>query len=829
MTTKMQQPRNSRTKKLCVLALLLLVPCALAVATWHWIVTPMILQKLEATVSAHLDALLTVGEITYRPPFTVHLYDVHFRAHPTQSGGGTELLAARRIDLSLAQLPLGRGPLVIQQFGLDGVTLHIIRNTAGIPLGLDLAKPSDAPASPMAMKLSDVLRLRHFSLKDGMLIYQDQRNPHTAPTRWQGINSEIALAPKSNSLYEFQLHASDAPIARANIQGTLDVDSFLLGITKCKVLVDSRDEQSSAASDPLPAELRGWVHRYAVKGTISLESAGSIPLNDPQKASFTADLGIAGGRATLPDGGEKLDDLQFATHLDFQTHDTAPKQVKIQLRKFRARSGGAILTLGAAVALIDPTGKWSVNGVSGSLDTTPGNHGPWGLTGQANFHVDLSHHPSSNQTPFTGAMNLIDVNLQPPGLAAPVKDLTGTIQFSASDPDDRQIDFLKCSAYFGGDHLELTHAQVSLAQSPDRILVNDIQCNLDLVQDAPPCPGDLGPILQTFQPSGPFNLTGTVVMRHVIRDDGPGYSPEWDLNISTDNGALSLVDERLPITAIKGHMLATKHAISIPGLEGTMLGGTMNFAGTARVVEPIVYQGQFTVRGSSVEQFSRAFKLKSPDGTEPSGVANLKFKFFSRALTPSTDTSATQPDSAASDEADEWLSLLGGDGSLQIDNGNLWALPVLHSLTGRTRVAREALTAGEAAAIFSVANRTIYFKHLAVYSPALGLQGSGSETFAGMLNLDVIAAPLGDWKEKLAETDIPFFSHALASAAGSIEKLVGSATSELLYHFRITGTRDNPKVETIPAPFLTDSAANLFAKMIHHDSNSKLVDAVNEK
>jgi hypothetical protein len=276
------------------------------------------------------------------------------------------------------------------------------------------------------------------------------------------------------------------------------------------------------------------------------------------------------------------------------------------------------------------------------------------------------------------------------------------------------------------------------------------------------------------------------------------------------------------VTNLKGQMLATQEAISIPALQGTLFGGAVNLVGTAHVIEPIAYQGDFNVHGASVEQFAQSFKLPSDDGHLPSGIGNLQIKFFSKA--PPAPAS-TEDDS----DSDEWLSLLAGDGSLQIDNGNLWALPVLQSLSSRTKIGRDALTAGEAAARFSIADRIIDFKRVAIYSPALGLQGSGTETFNGDIDLDIIAAPLGDWKQKIAETDVPFFSRVLSSAAGGLEKIVGSATSELLYHFQVTGTRANPIVKTIPAPFITDSAANLFSKMLHHDDNAKLVDSVGDK
>jgi hypothetical protein len=834
MPAEPQQPPPQSPKrrfgKLRIIALILAGLFISLAAIAHLTIAPTIRHKLQAAIAARLDASLTIGDLTYRPPFTVHLYDVHFIAHPDQPGGGTELLWARRIDLSLAKLPLGAGPLLIERFAIDGLTLHAIRTREGKYLGLDLAGSSHPSTSNQAMKLSDVLRLRHFSLKNASLIYQDQAIPTAAPTQWQGINSEIALVPQSASLYGFQFDASDAPIATANVSGSLDVDSLLLQIKQLTASVQAPTAEATAGPDPLPPELRDLLRRYSVGCTIILKTTGQIPLKDPDRASFKADLTVAGGRAVVPSSGEKLDDLTLAIHASRETADSSTKAVKLNLTQFRATSAGAILQLASASASIDPgTGKWSINNLSGSLESPPANRGPWNLTGHADFHADLAHDPGSNQTPFIGGINFVGLNLQPPGLAAPLQGLTGSIHFAGTNPHDRQIDFQNLSASYGTDHLLLDHAQIGFAQFPDSIAITDIQSHINLAAGGPAVPGDLGDVLQTFNPTGPFAVTGTAAMKHVIRDEGPGYSPEWDLAITTQNGNLALSDSHFPITALNGQLLATKHAISIPSLHGSLLGGTVDFQGTARVVEPIVYEGECDLTGASVSQFADFFQIKSPDGKEPSGTAGLGFKFFSKApgtmASASTTAAATQPTS----ELDEWLSLLGGDGSLQIDDGNLWALPALQSLSKHTRIAREALTAGEAAAVFTIANRTIYFKHVAVYSPALGLQGSGTESFDGQLDLDIIAAPLGDWKQKLAETDIPFFSRVLSGAAGTVEKLVGSATSALLYHFHITGSHDNPIVQTIPAPFLTDSAANLFTKMIHHDGNTKLVDSVGEK
>ena len=89
----------------------------------------------------------------------------------------------------------------------------------------------------------------------------------------------------------------------------------------------------------------------------------------------------------------------------------------------------------------------------------------------------------------------------------------------------------------------------------------------------------------------------------------------------------------------------------------------------------------------------------------------------------------------------------------------------------------------------------------------------------------MIAAPLGDWRRDLQKTNVPIVSGALAVIAGGLESAVNGA-QELLYQFHIVGPADNPKVTPIPAPLLTDSAAKLFAGMLHPNSQTQLMDAV---
>jgi len=42
---------------------------------------------------------------------------------------------------------------------------------------------------------------------------------------------------------------------------------------------------------------------------------------------------------------------------------------------------------------------------------------------------------------------------------------------------------------------------------------------------------------------------------------------------------------------------------------------------------------------------------------------------------------------------------------------------------------------------------------------------------------------------------------------GGLQKVINGATSTLLYEFKITGTTKDRKVETVPAPALTEGVA----------------------
>src|SRR5207302_382429 len=137
----------------------------------------------------------------------------------------------------------------------------------------------------------------------------------------------------------------------------------------------------------------------------------------------------------------------------------------------------------------------------------------------------------------------------------------------------------------------------------------------------------------------------------------------------------------------------------------------------------------------------------------------------------------------------------------------------LLEIAQRVGIGRDSLSVGDAAAIFSIRDRTITISRGAINTSVLGLQGKGTVGFNGDADLDIIAAPLGDWRQHIEKSKIPIVGDVAGELAGGIQKLV-NATSKYLYEFDVKGKVSSPKIRPIPAPALTNAAASVFGKML---------------
>ena len=59
-------------------------------------------------------------------------------------------------------------------------------------------------------------------------------------------------------------------------------------------------------------------------------------------------------------------------------------------------------------------------------------------------------------------------------------------------------------------------------------------------------------------------------------------------------------------------------------------------------------------------------------------------------------------------------------------------------------------------------------------------------------------------------------------------QLLNSATSNLLYEFRVQGTLKDPKIKSVPAPILSDTAAFVFGRMVQGVRDGELMKTVRD-
>jgi hypothetical protein len=91
--------------------------------------------------------------------------------------------------------------------------------------------------------------------------------------------------------------------------------------------------------------------------------------------------------------------------------------------------------------------------------------------------------------------------------------------------------------------------------------------------------------------------------------------------------------------------------------------------------------------------------------------------------------------------------------------------------------------------------------------------------FDGQLDMEITAAPLGDWERQIKKTGLPLVSDLAGNFAGGVQRIVSAATNQLLFQFKVSGTCSDPKVDPVPSPIITEHAAQILAKMIRRDVN----------
>src|SRR5205814_5165393 len=123
-----------------------------------------------------------------RFPYGVRVTDASFITD--ESHGGLRLISFKQLDLTLAKLPLHRGPLVIESLRVREPVIRIVKTEGGDVVGAHLVKRGqESPPPNKKLKLSDILRLRQFDIDRATVTYEDRSRPQSLPMEWRDLDA----------------------------------------------------------------------------------------------------------------------------------------------------------------------------------------------------------------------------------------------------------------------------------------------------------------------------------------------------------------------------------------------------------------------------------------------------------------------------------------------------------------------------------------------------------------------------------------------------------------------------------------------------------------
>lgn len=748
--------------------------------------SPLLREKLQSLARTHLDATLEMADLSYRFPYTIRLRDARLTSNDQRSDGFRTLAVASAV-LTLDALPFGEGPLLIRNIELDRPTLQIVRTApAEQPASTAATAASSRPVlTPVEQRrLSDLFRLRRLVLRAGAVEYEDQTRADLPPMVWSDLSTDLHIDPQSVSRYAYRLTTAAPPLADLSADGTFDIDNLVLSVDRCAL---SARIDSTASTSPLPAVFSRFIQTYQIGATLKLTGSGRFPMRDLDAGSFASSIDLDDGQLRVPQLEHDITSIAASASI---TRPANQQQMQIQLEKLAAATSGADMSLSGAAGTIDfAASSWSaqVPSVTARLNGVFPTTSPSALSASAGS-VELS---ASLSGPLAATWSwgecdasatLHQISLHTRVFDSPVNQISGVMKLQ-----DGAVHAQSLQCKYGNDVWVLDRARVPLDSLPDRIEVFDIDGHISFDPPSPQYPLKVGQVIAYLRPANTFTLRGAFVIDPSTQDD------RWAVRVGTDEGSFNFTDPEIAIAEVRGQAAISPQLIDIRNISASAFGGALTGSGTIDPRGDVRYGGHLSLEGADVSQMAQAFRL--PEASKIKLVGRL-------------DGAASFSSTSAAPES------LSGEGELSIHDGELWEAPVLKHVAEQSKAHRESLTASEAAAVFQVADARVHLNRAALYSPALGLEGSGTIGFDGELDLKIVAAPLGDWEKHIKGTNLPLMSNVIGSVAGAMQKVINAATSELLYEFHVTGHVAHPHVEVVPTPVLTDTAAVLFERML---------------
>lgn len=725
--------------------------------------------------------------------------------------------------------------------------------------GLALEDPEEAQEGAAQAKLSDMFELRHFGIKGGRIVYEDRSRPGLPPVVWKGLDVGMETSARSKAVYGYTLDARNAGLAKLSSTGAFDLDALLveMGSLRVEARTAYTDDQS-----PLPAQVQRALRDYRVEGRVMVDAAGTFPLRDPRASVYQATVTLVDASGYSPEWDAALDRLSVKLSTDNRggrelgdraSAERAP--IRVRVEALDAASGDTTYRLDNAEVVFDRDARtWGLSEVSGRVvlggerNVLPKQSRPilsgMDARGRVDFTLAANGRLSARPGEYVLAPEDVallayprDVSFRPRNWPAAIERLGGggTVR---KDRGSRVVAFRNLTFGYGGDAVELTSARLPLPPELKDLRrqtrLEEISGTIDFRRPGPPYPGGFGKVVAALRPVGSFavgrdswySITASESDPRVRtasaapRPPPPARKSDYFFSVATDAGSFTLTEKRLELTNITGDATVSNMLVDVRRLEADVLGGRLTGGMQVTPGPTTRYQGRAHVRGLDLSALSRLLILPQTRQSKLTGIGNLDVDF-----------AVARP--AGGDES--VLSTARALGEFEVLRGDFWTIPVLGDVAGRVQRrddGRQGLgTVGEAAGLFEIDRGTLVLRSAAVSSPALGVIGSGTIGLVGekRLDLHVIAAPLGDWRDRVRQSNVPILSDVAGEIVGAVQRVVNTAASTLLYEFRVTGTAGRREIKPVPVPILTEPAALLFGRMLRGDKDRRLLETVKER
>jgi hypothetical protein len=681
-----------------------------------------------------------------------------------------------------------------------------------------------------------MFQLRHLSIWGGRVVLEDRTRPGSVPMVWSELSATTETTATSPSAYNFELKADHKDVAAMTAVGSFDLDLLHLTLGESNLAIRSDPTQPASG---VPAQVQSLLREYQVNGKVGIRGTGDLPLGGMNAATFDVTVDVTDASARFPKTGTPLQGVAVRVH---GLKQAPGDPITVRVERLEASSGASRLRLAPesqpSLVIDRDENRWALADVAGAFEFADPEERrdapPFGLAGMLAFAASGSGAiiPPAGRTMLQAAdyqATLVPsrVRVHPPKFPLPLENVGGD-GGARVELRPGAVSVKNLAARYGGDDVLVRAARIPIPEDPRDLkrsfAVEEIDGRIHFRHPSAEYPGKFNKVIANLRPQGPFEVGGGSFVRVTrVPPAEDGTTPEkprradWFFGISTDAGSLTLTKKLLTFANLRGDATVSNLLVDVPRAEFSLLGGAGSFSGKIVPKKPFpVEGGRLALREVDLGELGVLLQPEKPsDKLAGRGFLNAT---FAGAFTADPTVPPAQS--------------LHGQGEFEAIEGQFWTLPVLGDIHARTKKAggngngNGGATLGELAGTFRIANRSVLIENAALTSPALGLVGSGTVGFDKSLDLRVVAAPLGDWRDHVKRTRIPIVSDVAGEVAGGVQRLLSTATRTLLYQFRVIGTADHPKVETIPAPVLTDPAAFLFGRMLDEHRKQRLLESV---